>query len=377
MFGALKVQIQKAGLAMLTFNKIVGKNPFVKLASILLTVTAAVGTYIALNHDAEESQDDLNDTVGDGVKSYDKYEDKIQKVAKEQKALAKAQEKAAKAQKKLAKEHKKALDEILKLNETEVQQLLRKEKEKLKIIKDGLKNRSFSEIEAAKGRAAIAEFYGKKISAIEEEAGREAREEEAEKNRAIEDDRKRLLELFKEGKYKEGQINKASQSEMLDIVIATGSRTLDILATQNKKFFQLQKAVKIASAIQNTYEGATKAFAQGGMLGFITAALVIAAGMAQVSAIRGQTYPGRERGGPVGKGRAVIVGEAGEEIFVPQASGTIIPNDRMGSGAITLNFNISAIDTSDFDDLLMTRQDMIVGLINRSLRERGKRALTV
>jgi len=98
--------------------------------------------------------------------------------------------------------------------------------------------------------------------------------------------------------------------------------------------------------------------------------------LAQVAMIRRENYPGRRTGGPVTAGQPFIVGEQGQELFVPQSSGTIVPNDRMGGGGMTLNFNISAIDTSDFDDLLMTRQDMIVGLINRALRERGMRAIT-
>jgi len=376
MFGRLALAIKGASTAAALFNKVLGKNPLLKIASAVIAVGGAVATYMHITDDAEESQDDLNETVDEGVKSYENYEDQIQIAAKKQKELAKEQEKARKAQIKLAKEHKKSLDEILKLNETELQKLARKEQEKLKIIQDGLKNRSFSEEDAAKGRAEITKFYANKRNEIEKAANADAIREAREAAEAMEADRKDKLELFKQGKYREGEIHKASQEEMLDIFIATGNRTLDILATQNKKFFQLQKAVKIAAAIQNTYEGATKAFAQGGMLGFVTSLLVIAAGMAQVAQIRSQTYPGRRMGGPVTAGQPYITGEAGKELFIPQSAGNIVPNDRMGSGGMTLNFNISAIDTSDFDDLLMTRQDMIVGLINRALRERGMRAIT-
>ena len=48
----------------------------------------------------------------------------------------------------------------------------------------------------------------------------------------------------------------------------------------------------------------------------------------------------------------------------------------MASGAVTVNFNISAVDSSDFDDLLLSRQDLIVSVINRALRERGRAAIT-
>ena len=82
-------------------------------------------------------------------------------------------------------------------------------------------------------------------------------------------------------------------------------------------------------------------------------------------------------GGPVDANRPYIVGEGGPELFVPGRSGTVVPNGAAIGGQVTVNFNIQAIDTSDFDDLLLTRQDMIVGLINRAMRERGKRAITV
>lgn len=38
----------------------------------------------------------------------------------------------------------------------------------------------------------------------------------------------------------------------------------------------------------------------------------------------------RARGGPVSAGRPYVVGEEGPEVFVPQSSGTVVPNDRLG-----------------------------------------------
>jgi len=74
------------------------------------------------------------------------------------------------------------------------------------------------------------------------------------------------------------------------------------------------------------------------------------------------------------------------QIFVPNSSGTIVPNNELGmspdtgTGSMTENmnitFNINTIDASDFNELLETRQELIIGLINRGLAERGKRSLT-
>ena len=52
-------------------------------------------------------------------------------------------------------------------------------------------------------------------------------------------------------------------------------------------------------------------------------------------------------GGPVSAGSPYVVGEQGPELFVPHASGTIVPNNKMGgggsgSGGVTVNYNIAA-----------------------------------
>ena len=371
----LTKSLRAAAAAGAFFQSITG----VGLIKVGAGVAAATAAVIAMNKalgDTEDAQGDLNEETKDGVDTYADYEDGIMKTAKSMKALEEQAEKNAKAQQKLAKEHRKTFDEIMMLNETELQALARQQNEKMKLLNDMLRNRSISEEEFAAARTEIEKKFGGKARQIRKAEQDESLQRELEKNNAIEQDRKDKLELFKQGNFKKGKIEGATQEEMADIAISTAGRTLDILATQNKKFFQLQKAVKIASAIQNTAEGATKAFAQGGMLGFVTAGLIVAAGMAQVAAIRAQNFPGRRVGGPVNAGQPFVVGESGAELFVPQSSGTVVPNDRMGSGAVTVNFNISAVDSSDFDDLLLSRQDLIVSVINRALRERGRAAIT-
>jgi hypothetical protein len=48
----------------------------------------------------------------------------------------------------------------------------------------------------------------------------------------------------------------------------------------------------------------------------------------------------RANGGPVGAGRAYLVGERGPELFVPGAAGGIIPNNRLGGGGVQ-NVNVT------------------------------------
>ena len=48
---------------------------------------------------------------------------------------------------------------------------------------------------------------------------------------------------------------------------------------------------------------------------------------------QGSTIPGRQDGGPVEQGRPYIVGESGQEVFVPDQPGVIVPNNALQGGS--------------------------------------------
>tara|TARA_R100000805_G_C3544919_1_gene58733 strand:- start:247 stop:657 length:411 start_codon:yes stop_codon:yes gene_type:complete len=50
---------------------------------------------------------------------------------------------------------------------------------------------------------------------------------------------------------------------------------------------------------------------------------------------------GKQYGGSVSRGKPYMVGERGMEMFIPNQSGTIIPNNNLGSGTVVQNINIS------------------------------------
>lgn len=52
----------------------------------------------------------------------------------------------------------------------------------------------------------------------------------------------------------------------------------------------------------------------------------------------------RAHGGPVSSGMPYIVGERGPELFVPAASGSIVPNGAMAAGSTVVNINVSGSD---------------------------------
>jgi len=167
------------------------------------------------------------------------------------------------------------------------------------------------------------------------------------------------------------ETQKQAQSEL----ITKTKSTLSILAGLNKDAFRAYQAYQIAEATINAYKGATNALATyPPPYSFLVAAASVAQGLAMVAQIRSQNYSGRALGGRVQDGSAYMVGEQGPEMFVPNQSGTIIPNNKMGS-ATNVNITINANDTQGFDDLLVKRRSVIVNVINDALNSQGREAL--
>ena len=78
--------------------------------------------------------------------------------------------------------------------------------------------------------------------------------------------------------------------------------------------------------------------------------------MAINTAFKSFGFPGFANGGRPPVGRPSIVGEKGPELFVPNASGTIIPNNRLGGGSTNITINVDASGSSEEGDLEEGRQ---------------------
>jgi len=98
-------------------------------------------------------------------------------------------------------------------------------------------------------------------------------------------------------------------------------------------------------------------------------------------AMGGGGIPFFNKGGSVRKGQPVVVGDSasgkGGELFVPNSSGQIIPNSRLGSmgGAVNVNFNINTVDASGFEELLVRSRGTITQLINNAVNEKGRSSI--
>ena len=86
---------------------------------------------------------------------------------------------------------------------------------------------------------------------------------------------------------------------------------------------------------------------------------------------------GFAKGGAVSKGRAIVVGERGPEMFVPNSTGQITQSARgiSNGGSTVVNFNINTVDARGFEELLVRSRGAITQLINNAVNERGRESL--
>jgi hypothetical protein len=77
-------------------------------------------------------------------------------------------------------------------------------------------------------------------------------------------------------------------------------------------------------------------------------------------------------GGSVRGGMPITVGERGRELFVPNTSGTIVPNHDMTSMGTNITFNIQANDVRGIRELLIDNRATIINLVNQGANQKGK-----
>ena len=86
----------------------------------------------------------------------------------------------------------------------------------------------------------------------------------------------------------------------------------------------------------------------------------------------GFSLPFFNKGGAVSKGKPVVVGESGAELFIPNQTGQITQSARgTGGGAVNVNFAITTLDATGFQDMLVQNRGTISNIINQAVNERG------
>ena len=162
----------------------------------------------------------------------------------------------------------------------------------------------------------------------------------------------------------------------LDTIHQNTKDSLRAVSGLNRTAFEAFKRFQIAEATINAFKGASTAFSVHAGNPFMASAVAashLVKGMALVAQIKSTSF--REKGGPVSQGKPFIVGERGPEMFVPNQSGNIISNDKMGGSPIAVTFNINTVDARGFNELLTNSRGVIVGMINSAVNETGRKAI--
>lgn len=256
-----------------------------------------------------------------------------------------------------------------------------------------------------KAGAAIIQGVGAAIAGIGQIQQAASGQRIAEIDREIEAEKKR------DGKSKESQARIAALERKKE--------------QEKKKAFEMNKKMMMAQTVINTAAGIMAAVAKEGPLGIAMAILIGAMGAAQLAIIAGTSYQGasasagasipskievgerqnkvdvaqRPSGGELayiqgarGMGTTAndfrpafmgaqyratggyIVGEQGPELFVPETPGRIVPNDEVGQMAqpINVSFSVSAIDATNFNEMLMDQRGNIISMIREAANSYGE-----
>jgi DNA repair exonuclease SbcCD ATPase subunit len=128
----------------------------------------------------------------------------------------------------------------------------------------------------------------------------ESREKNIEANAAVAQAALEQSEKVKNKEIEDAKEVQEQREQLAQAAFGALTNIANLLSTgnekQQKKAFKINKAVSIGQAIQNTAQGVTKAFAQGGVAGIATGALVAAAGAAQIATIAKTKFQGGGQG---------------------------------------------------------------------------------
>jgi len=287
--------------------------------------------------------------ANDGFAGNDKTDDK--KSEKQDEALTKKLQKEADALRRKFETLQKSL-----FTEEEAEQA--SYNSKLAILNDYYKGRTHFDKEYARLREAVEVKHQKKLAEISKAQTQ------------------KQFDIFKSGEFQKLDLSEMSNDQLVDFTKQAGLTVLSELGKQNRAAFNAMKAYNLAIAIMNTAQGVTRALALPFPFNLAIAGIVGAAGAIQIAAIAGQKYQGRATGGLTQGGTPYVVGERGPELFMPNQTGTVIPNGNLSGGGKNINvtFNIETIDSTGFDELLTERKSTITNIIRDAAFEKGERS---
>jgi hypothetical protein len=183
---------------------------------------------------------------------------------------------------------------------------------------------------------------------------------DVEKNNSVENQIK-LQEALNEKKAVEAQITGFQSEQLVNQVSLQKEQTqvaLENAEAQLQAYSDLagalsglageNKALAVAQATIDTYAGATKAFAQGGVAGFVSGAAIIAAGLSNIRKILSVDVPGNTNPPP------------------PPPSETGTPAPEMLSGAFTLTPEQQPVQAYVVTDDMTNNQNKLANIRRRA-----------
>lgn len=168
-------------------------------------------------------------------------------------------------------------------------------------------------------------------------------------------DEKRLADTEKREQERNSAIFQSSAA-LFDGLAGLAKSFAGEQSTAYRLLFAISKSFAIADATLKLGQAIANAFATTTFPANLAAAAAVGAAIGNViTQISSVTFGGSAaQGGPVTGGRKYLIGERGPEMFVPNTSGAIIPNNLLGQFAppVVNIRNINAFDTSLLDDYL-------------------------
>ena len=142
---------------------------------------------------------------------------------------------------------------------------------------------------------------------------------------------------------------------------------IEIISAQVKEIAVLLSKLAVVKAIA-FYNSLGSSGGSGGFLSSIAKIGMSAFGGGDITATEGSFA----EGGSVRGGMPITVGERGRELFVPNTSGTIVPNHDLAGTGMNITFNIQANDVRGIKELLIDNRATIINLVNQGANQKGK-----
>jgi len=183
------------------------------------------------------------------------------------------------------------------------------------------------------------------------------------KNNQLGDSTVNLGEMFR------GVLSKM-QNNLSNLDAAQGRIATALETNLTNAFMNIEKGI---SSLGDSIKAMAKAIIQELIRIFVVQKIVGAI----TSAASPAPVPMMARGGTATGGKAVIVGEKGAELFVPNRTGTIVPNNQLAASnemaaPVNVSFNISAMDAEGLDKLLVKKKNLLVSVVSQAMNQRGK-----